>query len=208
MNTAKIIQLLLKSNSLKRIQRSGWITAGIHEKNYESVASHSWGTCFISLILAKQLCEKGYEVNLGIVLELATIHDLSEIVITDIPQSAIEVVGSEFGRVKKTAEKKAMEFIFTPLEKLGAEILELWEKSQKSIESRIVAGADIIDMLVHAISLERSGVSPLVFESFFSKSSKKIESLDIPEINEMYNILLMNHRENLHHQKLASSHRD
>jgi 5'-deoxynucleotidase YfbR-like HD superfamily hydrolase len=206
MNTSETINLLIRSNLLKRIQRSGWITAGVHKKTYETVAAHSWGTCFISLIITKQLKKKGYEVDLGIVLELATVHDLPEIVITDIPYSAIEVAGHELEQAKKAAEKKAVESIFAPFEEIGVNMIDGWKKSlnPKSIESRIVAGADIIDMLVHAISLEKSGVSPSILDSFFSKSYQKIKSLEITEIIEMYDILLKKHRQNFHQQKKFS----
>lgn len=200
MVTRELIELLISSNSLKRLQRSGWITSGVLEKSYESVAAHSWGTSLISLFITKQLLSEGYEVDQGDVLELAVLHDLPETVITDIPHSAVQIVGQKLDDVKKAAELKAIESLFSPLEKIGQKMVEVWKSSLNlgSIESRIVVGADIIDMLVHAISLERNGVSPLILDSFFTNSFEKINSLNIQVITDMYSILLKEHEKNIH----------
>ena len=93
--------------------------------------------------------------------------------------------------------------IFSTLEETGTKLIESWKRlsDSKSIESQIVVGADIIDMLVHAISLERNGVSSLILDSFFSKSYEKIASLEIKMIRDMYNILKDEHSQNLHREK-------
>jgi putative hydrolase of HD superfamily len=199
MSTSEIIELLIRTNNLKRIKRSGWITAGIQDNDCETVAAHSWGTCLISLMLLKKIEDDGIEVDKWRVLELAIIHDLPEAVITDIPHSSIDIVGQEWNQAKKDAEKKAIEYLLTPLGEIGVRMVEVWKRSSnlESIESRIVAGADIVDMLVHAITLERNGVSPLIIDPFFTKSLERLDSLNIPILNDMYNILVKEHQENL-----------
>jgi putative hydrolase of HD superfamily len=194
-----IIDVCIRAESLKTLQRSGWITAGVQERNYESVAAHSWGTCLLSLLVAKQLLAEGYQFDLGSVMELATVHDLPEIITTDIPHSAIEIAGQELYRAKENAEKAAIVSLFASLEEVGGKIIKAWENASKleSIEARIVAGADIIDMLIHAICLERNGISPKILDSFFSKNSKKLEKVDLPIIRNLYNILQKEHYHNL-----------
>ena len=147
--------------------------------------------------------QEGYEVNLGLVMELAAIHDLPEIVTTDIPYSAFDIVGQELQQAKVSAEKKAIRSLFTPLEELGEKMIEDWETLLNSniIESQIVAGADIVDMLVHAICLERSGVSATILDPFFSKKSQKLEKIKIPIIEQLYDFLQSEHNKNLQNQQ-------
>jgi len=50
----------------------------------------------------------------------------------------------------------------------------------ESIESRIVLSSDILDMLLHAIGLERNGVNAKILDQFFTTGLSRIKSFDIP----------------------------
>jgi putative hydrolase of HD superfamily len=53
MDASPPLQLLLDAHRLKRIPRTGWVMHGV--ASAESVADHSFGVAFISLILAEML---------------------------------------------------------------------------------------------------------------------------------------------------------
>jgi hypothetical protein len=66
-----------------------------------------------------------------------------------------------------------------------------------SLESRIVRGADILDMLLHAITLERGGTKAKTLDQFFSSSHDQIERLDLEIVTSIFRILLLEHKANL-----------
>jgi uncharacterized membrane protein (UPF0127 family) len=80
-NTA--LQLLLDAHRLKRTPRTGWALRGVAD--VESVADHSFGVAFTSLILAELVDQP---LNKAKLLTIALLHDLPESVIGDLPTPA------------------------------------------------------------------------------------------------------------------------
>ena len=69
-------QLLQEALLLKELDRSGWKRVGV--ENPESVAAHTWGMCWLILVLAP------HEIDQLRALKLAIIHDLAEARVGDI----------------------------------------------------------------------------------------------------------------------------
>jgi putative hydrolase of HD superfamily len=195
LKTEEIIELAMKGEILKKLDRTGWILAGVDRSLFESVAEHSFGTALISLLLGKQYEQEGFEIDLGNILAMAIIHDLAESRISDIvvdreaPDSQIQM-----GR-KINAENKAMMELLSPLGTSGKSFLILWEElqNQSTLEARVVGASDIVDMLIHAVALERSGVAPSSLNGFFESSRQRLDKLDIALAIEIYKSLLKEH---------------
>src|SRR5512139_1146434 len=105
MDHDKLLDLLLETMTLKRMQRTGWGMRGV--PNVESVAEHSFGTALVALALAEALAveEQGGPFDLEQVLIMALLHDLAEVRLTDLPVSAVRLIPPE---VKSQAEAAAI----------------------------------------------------------------------------------------------------
>ena len=199
MNTSKeIIEIAKKGETLKRIRRTGWALAGVDCVRQESVSEHTFGTILISSLIAKAQKVKGIEIDLEKVAMMATIHDLVESMTSDIPRTATDLGGERFRKGKSDAEEKAIQMISKRSNLFGDWLVELWtEKNErKSTESRIVLGADIIDMIIHAISLENSGVSTEILNQFFVSSEKTLKELNLKVVEDIFWDLYEEHTTN------------
>jgi putative hydrolase of HD superfamily len=190
-----IISIATQAESLKGLHRTGWSIAGLNRCRQESVAEHSFGTALLTLLLSEYLQQEGEAIDQQKALAMAIIHDLAESRISDIPQSAVAAGGKPMADAKKTAELNAIYAILSDNHNLLSIYNELEE--QKSAESRIVRGADLIDMLLHALTLESSGASPKIFQPFFQNSKSAVENVNIPAVTKLYEQLVNSHEENL-----------
>ena len=69
--------------SLKDLVRSGWKQWNVQRKRLESVAEHIFSTCMLAISIHSEfLCS--YPINLERVILMLTVHELEEIVISDI----------------------------------------------------------------------------------------------------------------------------
>ena len=194
-----IIELCLKTEALKRLPRTGWQIVGAEIGISESIASHLWGTSFVSLLIASHLTSNGTSVNLERVLKIAILHDVAESVTSDIPKSAIILGGKTAKAAKKIMEAEALHNLFEKFQngtfELESSIIDL--SMDSSIEARIVHTSDILDMLLHATVLEQAGVSPLLLTPFFKTSEGPLKELGIGIGIQIYQILLSNHQDAL-----------
>ncbi len=198
MNQAEmIIELIRRGESLKSIDRSGWALAGVESERIESVAEHSYGSILSAIIIAQQLISNGTDINLETVVLMAALHDLPESITGDIARTKAFVEDKQQVRAKELAEKHAIKSIFEPLGNSFENLLNIWDEFNlgKSLEARVVKGADIIDMLVHARSLEESGASPQSLHQFFISSRALIDSVAIEIVTEIYNTLFHEHQQ-------------
>lgn len=184
----EIIGLAKQGETLKRLGRTGWALAGVDRFRQESVGEHSYGTILISLLISKALVHQGEQVDLSTVATMATLHDISESMTSDIPRTAVDLGGTQLQEGKKVAEKKAIQFISKKSEFFGKWFIDILNdmEEKSSTEARIVLGADIIDMLVHAVSLETSGVSPEILNQFFISSHTSLRDLKISIVEDMF----------------------
>lgn len=194
----EIIVLARNGETLKKLGRTGWALAGIDNVRQESVGEHSYGTILISLLISKVLLHQGEQVDLSKVTTLATLHDLPESMTSDIPRTAVDLGGNLLQEGKKEAEKKAIQLISKKCKFFGEWLVDLWRdiEGKSSTEARIVLGADTIDMLVHAVSLETSGVSPKLLHRFFINSHASLKELKIDIVEDIFWDLYREHIEN------------
>jgi hypothetical protein len=85
--------------------------------------------------------------------------------------------------------------MFGPLSSGGDSFLNLWEElqNQTSLEARVVVSSDILDMLIHAVALERSGIAPSALAGFFESSRLRLEKLDVASAVNIYKFLYREH---------------
>lgn len=198
MNTDDIIGLSLKAESLKRLRRTGWALVGLGSSDEETVAAHSWGTCLASLLIAEKIRSDGNAVDLQKVLTMAILHDLPEAIVSDIPLTAVQFGGDSMKSSKEKAEAAAARHMLDPLGEVGSFLAGLWEEfaACKTLEARIVNAADKVDMLTHAVSLERAGCLPRLLDEFFHNSHHENAGSSLEVFEELYSKLLSLHRGN------------
>lgn len=193
--TKTIIELIRHGESLKSIDRSGWALSGVESERIESVAEHSYGSILSAIIITQQLISDETNIDLEKVVLMAALHDLPESMTGDIARTEAFVEDKEQVRTKELAEKHAIKSIFEPMGKSFENLLHIWHEFSlgESLEARVVKGADIIDMLIHARSLEESGASPQSLHQFFISSRSLIETVAIEIVTEIYNTLYHEH---------------
>ena len=156
MSTA--LPALKELQRLKRLDRTGWTLRGL-PNGTESVAAPSFGVAVTSMLLADELSSRGVKVDVEKLLRIALLHDWAETRVGDMPRTASEYFGSEN---RKKAESKAFEDIVSCL-KSRVKSLELHDEYERrgSLESKLVKAADILDLLVQVLALERAGARGL-----------------------------------------------
>lgn len=149
MDAGGALQLLFNAHRLKRTRRTGWVMRGVPEA--ESVADHSFGVTFISLVLAemeKQPLDKGK------LLTIALLHDLPESVVSDLPSPA----AAHFPPgAKQQAEMAVLDELLRDLDCAGR-WRSWWQEFEEgtSIEGQLVQDADRLDMLLQAYVYEQT----------------------------------------------------
>ena len=129
-------QLLQEALLLKELDRSGWKRVGV--ENPESVAAHTWGMCWLILVLAP------HEIDQLRALKLAIIHDLAEARVGDItPHDGVSK--SEKSRRETTAA--------TNMLANRPDLLALWNEYNECTtpEAKFVHDVDRLDMALQAI---------------------------------------------------------
>ncbi len=154
-----MLSILVELQRLKNLDRTGWSLRGLAPRT-ESVAAHSFGVAVTAMMLADQLSVQGIEVDTSRVLRIALLHDWAEARIGDMPRTATQYFGSE---TRKKAELAAFEDIVEESGALKAIYRGLYEDYEKrsSLEARLVKAADVIDLLIQVLALERAGTKGL-----------------------------------------------
>lgn len=199
MKPESILNLAKSAELLKQVLRSGWSVAGVAAHRYESVAEHTFGTIFLCTVIGSALDAHGLNVDLAKATKMAAIHDLAESFTSDIPRTAMLAGGEKMQEGREAAETDAISRIEERGETAATGFSSLLRelRSQESIEARLVRGCDILDMLIHAVVLEESGVEPRILDRFFRNSENEVLELDLPVIPDIYRILKTAHEERL-----------
>lgn len=153
-----MLKTLIELQRLKRLDRTGWTLRGL-PNGTESVAAHSFGVGVTSMLLADECQANGVAVDCEKVLRLALLHDWAEARVGDMPRTATMYFGPE---ARKQAESTAFEDIVGELT-TRSNYLELYEdyEHRESFEAKLVKAADVIDLLVQVLALERAGARGL-----------------------------------------------
>lgn len=154
-----MLATLVELQRLKRLERTGWTLRGL-PNGTESVASHSFGVCVTAMMLADEVKARGLEVDCERVLRMALLHDWAETRVGDMPRTATSYFGAD---ARRDAETLAFADIVNGIGSGKSEYRALHQDYEQrgSLEARLVKAADIIDLLVQAYALERSGAKGL-----------------------------------------------
>lgn len=154
-----MLATLIELQRLKRLERTGWTLRGL-PNGTESVASHSFGVAVTAMLLADEVRVRGLEVDCERVLRMALLHDWAETRVGDMPKTANTYFGAA---ARKDAETLAFADIVSGIRVGSSEYKTLYEEYEQrsSVEARLVKAADVIDLLVQAYALERSGAKGL-----------------------------------------------
>jgi putative hydrolases of HD superfamily len=150
-----MLTTLIELQRLKRLDRTGWVLRGF-ANGTESVAAHSFGVSVTAMLLADELQARGVMVNAEKILRIALLHDWAEARVGDMPRTAALYFGAE---ARKRAETAAFADLTEPVAKSDALYMSLYREYEErnSLEARLVKAADVIDLLVQALALERAG---------------------------------------------------
>lgn len=154
-----MLKTLIELQRLKRLDRTGWTLRGL-PNGTESVAAHSFGVGVTAMLLADEVKARGLEVDCERVLRMALVHDWAETRVGDMPRTAAEYFGAD---ARKTAETLAFADVVNELGTAAAEYKTLYQdyEQRDRLEARLVKAADVIDLLVQALALERAGARGL-----------------------------------------------
>lgn len=192
-----IIKFMYFGEALKTVERSGWSIAGILSTRNESVAEHSYSTIITSILLSQYLRKANYNIDSEKIIIMAAIHDIHESITGDIPRTPENEKNREFKKIKEETEKQAAKEIFHIFEDSLMRFSHLWYEYSEgfTLEARVVRGADILDMILHARNLELLGYSPQQLDQFFQSSKASVESLNIELVTQIFDIFLKEHQE-------------
>lgn len=149
-----MLSLLIELQRLKQLDRTGWTLRGL-PNGTESVGSHSFGVACAAMLLADELVRQGVEVNVEEVLRISLLHDWAETRVGDMPRTAKKYFGADASRKAETA---AFADIVASLAHRD-QYLDLYDNYERraSLEARLVKAADVVDLLVQVLALERAG---------------------------------------------------
>jgi putative hydrolase of HD superfamily len=161
---------------LKRIQRTGWIKAGVYTA--ESVADHSLRTVILCMLYADI-----QELDTLKLIKMAIIHDLPEAILGDL----IPIQKSE--KTKKR-EKDVIQKIFCLLPDLQREnYLAVWNEYQegKTKEAKALNQLDKIEMALQAKEYHELGILNKGLKDFIQSAK---DAIVWPDLNRFLSKIL------------------
>jgi putative hydrolases of HD superfamily len=154
----QMLTTLIELQRLKRLDRTGWTLRGL-PNGTESVASHSFGGCVAAMMLTDKLLARGVEIDAERVLRTALLHDWAETRVGDMPRTATSYFGAD---VRKRAETAAFaDLVAGASAESQYRALHSDYEQRQTLEARLVKAADVIDLLVQVLALERGGAKGL-----------------------------------------------
>jgi putative hydrolase of HD superfamily len=169
-----MLSTLVELQRLKRLDRTGWTLRGL-PNGTESVAAHSFGVAATAMLLADKCVAQGVPVNVEKVLRIALLHDWAEVRVGDMPRTATLYFGSE---ARKQAETAAFNDIVRDVDNPSYTTLYAEYEHRTTLEARLVKAADVLDLLVQVLALERAGARGL--DEFWEVTEKPEFNLDGP----------------------------
>lgn len=183
-----MLQTLIELQRLKNLDRTGWTLRGLPPRT-ESVAAHSFGVAVTAMMLIDELATKGVLLDRERVLRMALVHDWAESRIGDMPRTATHYFGVD---QRRRAEAAAFADLIgqTPAAALYRELFHEYEQ-RTSLEACLVKAADVIDLLVEVLALERAGARGLdEFWDIAREGNFHLEGAARETVNELLKDLL------------------
>lgn len=154
-----MLSTLIELQRLKRLDRTGWTLRGL-PNGTESVAAHSFGVSATAMLLADKFVANGIPVDVEKVLRIALLHDWAETRVGDMPRTGTLYFGSE---ARKQAEMAAFRDVVDQVDGRQGLYARLYNdyEHRSSLEARLVKAADVLDLLIQVLALERAGARGL-----------------------------------------------
>jgi putative hydrolase of HD superfamily len=184
-----MLPTLIELQRLKRLDRTGWTLRGL-PNGTESVAAHSFGVGVTAMLLADEFIAKGVVIDVERVLRMALLHDWAEVRVGDMPRTATEYFGAA---VRKRAESAAFADVVSEVGRGESVYKALYDDYEKrgSLEARLVKVADVVDLLVEALALERAGARGLdEFWEVAQTADFQLDGVAQHIVNELFHSLL------------------
>jgi len=143
-----------------------------------------------AMMLADEVKARGLDIDCERVLRMALLHDWSETRVGDMPRTATGYFGYD---ARKNAETLAFADIVKGLKSGESEYKALYEdyEQRASLEARLVKAADVVDLLVQAYALERSGAKGLdEFWEAVNQPDFQLPPIAEQVVNELLGLLL------------------
>lgn len=142
----QIVDVVMALDPLAELPRTGWILRGVPAP--ESIADHSYAVAIVAMMLTDALRAEGYQVDGEKVLKMALLHDAAEAATGDIPMPRKT---PELSAALAVLEKSIVERMLPPA------YVALWQEAEakESLEARIVAAADKIQMMAKVLVYEK-----------------------------------------------------
>lgn len=161
-----MLSTLIELQRLKRLDRTGWTLRGL-PNGTESVAAHSFGVSAAAMLLVDKLIANGVAIDVEKVLRIALLHDWAEVRVGDMPRTATLYFGSQ---TRKDAETAAFRDVVAGVDEgLYSSLYDDYER-RSSLEARLVKVADVVDLLIQVLALERAGARGL--DEFWEVAAK------------------------------------
>ena len=171
---SKLLKILIKSNSLKEVPRTGWIIKGV--KNAESVADHTWGVSLLGLLLAPENIDKNK------LLKMIIVHDLGEITPGDVRwEEGTKVIGSQ--SKKRNKELSVMQELFQayPEKEIYISLLREFNE-QKTSEARYLKQIEKLEMVIQAYIYEINNKAKKPLDEFWENAKMYLEGKELEPI--------------------------
>ena len=191
---SNMLSTLIELQRLKNLGRTGWMLRGL-PAGTESVAAHSFGVSVTAMMLSDELAARGTMVDTERLLRMALLHDWAEARIGDLPKTATEYFGAG---TRQRAELAAFDCIVSGFDAGEALYRKLYEdyEQRTSLEARLVKAADVIDLLVQVLVLERAGARGLdEFWEVASEGDFRLQGVAQEIVREVLQSLLAAHGE-------------
>jgi len=193
-----MLSTLIELQRLKRLDRTGWTLRGL-PNGTESVAAHSFGVGVTAMLIADACVAQGVQVDVEKLLRIALLHDWAETRVGDMPRTATLYFGSE-------ARKQAETAAFCDIVEANDTYTSLYHdyERRESVEARLVKAADVLDLLIQVLALERAGARGL--DEFWEVAEKPDFNLEGAAEQIVLELLrsILNARGELHRNSVAS----
>ena len=165
-----MLPFLHLAGSLKRVQRQGWIHAGVPGR-IESVADHSWRVALMAVLLGDERAVK-----------MALLHDLQEAIVGDIiPEAKGGVSAADKHEAEREAVKRISEMLpaDAPLRHELPLLFHEYEEGT-SPTAVLVKDLDKAEMLLQASEYEGA----VNLQDFFDSTAARIKSPAVRQLVE------------------------
>jgi len=173
----KIIRLFEAIHPLDRVPRAGFLLRGVPEP--ESVSAHSHFVALLALVVAEEYPDR---YDLGRLLSMALVHDLSEARIMDIPMPYADAY---MDKAKHRAEQAIAEDLFLGLSPRLPQLHREFHDA-RTPEARLLRGLDKVQMMLKILSYEREHRGCL--EEFWH-NPKNFNDYDLPEVAALFDAI-------------------